>query len=89
MAFLLLAFGSSQAAADGAQLAMSCGGCHGRTSAAGGIPSLETVAKSNLPVILSEYKEGARQSLLMKTVAESLSEQDIAAIQSYLSEIYK
>jgi cytochrome c553 len=89
-ALVFFAAGSSLAfAADGAQLANGCGGCHGRVSVAGAIPPLETMARTDIERILNEFKSGGRTSSLMKTVAESLSPEDVAALKAYFAEVYK
>ena len=88
-ALVLSASTAAAFAADGAQLANGCGGCHGQTSAAGGIPALETMAKADIAAVLEQYRSGARSNSLMKTIAESLSAEDVAALKSYFAEIYK
>ena len=76
----------------GRALVYTCGGCHGVTGYVNAYPSYRVprIAGQNyeyLVAALNGYKKGERSHPTMRAQGESLSDQDIANIASYLSSL--
>ena len=76
----------------GRALIYTCGGCHGVTGYENAYPNYHVprIAGQNydyLVAALTEYKKGERSHPTMRAQGESLSEQDIVNIASYLSSL--
>jgi cytochrome c553 len=76
----------------GRALIYTCGGCHGVTGYENAYPNYHVprIAGQNydyLVAALTEYKKGERAHPTMRAQGESLSEQDIVNIASYLSSL--
>jgi len=76
----------------GKSLVYTCGGCHGVTGYKNAYPNYHVprIAGQNydyLVAALTGYKKGERAHPTMRAQGESLSEQDIINIASYLSSI--
>jgi len=79
-------------AKDGRALVYTCGGCHGVSGYENAYPNYHVprIAGQNydyLVTALTEYKKGERAHPTMRAQGESLSEEDIRNIASYLSSI--
>lgn len=77
-------------AAAGKSLAYTCAGCHGITGWKNAYPNYHVprIGGQNfdyLVAALTEYKKGERAHPTMRAQGESLSEQDIRNIATYLS----
>ena len=78
----------------GKALVYTCGGCHGVTGYMNAYPNYHVprIGGQNydyLVAALTEYKTGQRGHPTMRAQGESLSEQDIRNIATYLSSIVK
>ena len=78
--------------ANGRQLTYTCQGCHGITGYKNAypnyhVPRIGGQTSEYLINALSEYKKGARKHPTMQAQAQSFSDQDIADIAAYLSNI--
>jgi cytochrome c553 len=76
----------------GHALVYTCGGCHGDVGYENAYPNYHVprIAGQNydyLVAALTEYKKGERAHPTMRAQGESLSEQDISNIASYLSSL--
>ena len=76
----------------GHALVYTCGGCHGVTGYENAYPNYHVprIAGQNydyLVAALNGYKKGDRSHPTMRAQGESLSDQDIANIASYLSRL--
>ena len=76
----------------GRALVYTCGGCHGVTGYVNAYPNYRVprIAGQNydyLVAALNGYKKGERSHPTMRAQGESLSDQDIANIASYLSSL--
>lgn len=76
----------------GRALVYTCGGCHGVTGYVNAYPNYHVprIAGQNydyLVAALNGYKKGDRSHPTMRAQGESLSDQDIANIASYLSSL--
>lgn len=76
----------------GRQLAFTCQGCHGVTGYKNAypnyhVPRIGGQSTTYLVNALTEYKKGSRKHPTMQAQAQSFSEQDIADIAAYLSEL--
>ena len=76
----------------GKALVYTCGGCHGVTGYMNAYPNYHVprIGGQNydyLVAALTEYKTGQRNHPTMRAQGESLSEQDIKDIATYLSSI--
>lgn len=76
----------------GRALVYTCGGCHGVTGYENAYPNYHVprIAGQNydyLVAALNGYKKGERSHPTMRAQGESLSDQDIANIASYLSSL--
>ncbi|MDH3229268.1 MAG: c-type cytochrome [Alphaproteobacteria bacterium] len=75
--------GSGQAGADPGP-ASQCAGCHGAEGlGVGDFPPLAGKAADYLATQLQDYRSGAREDPMMNTIAESLSDADIAELAAY------
>lgn len=80
--------GSTLAAGDavaGAEKAKTCAACHGTdgNSAVPMYPSLASQVPGYVAKQLGMFKSGARESAVMKGMADPLSEQDVADLDAY------
>ena len=74
------------AAADrGFQLAAVCAACHRLDRPDIGIPSGAGLDEEGLVRVLRAYRSGERQSQIMRAVAQSLGNDDIAIVAHYLA----
>jgi cytochrome c553 len=76
----------------GRQLTFTCQGCHGVTGYKNAYPNYHVPRIGGQSAVyltnaLTEYKKGARKHPTMQAQAQSFSEQDIADIAAYLSEL--
>jgi cytochrome c553 len=76
----------------GRALVYTCGGCHGVAGYVNAYPNYHVprIAGQNydyLVAALTEYKKGERAHPTMRAQGESLSDQDISNIASYLSSL--
>ncbi len=76
----------------GRQLTYTCQGCHGVTGYKNAYPNYHVPRIGGQSAVyltnaLTEYKKGARKHPTMQAQAQSFSEQDIADIAAYLSEL--
>jgi cytochrome c553 len=76
----------------GKQLTFTCQGCHGVTGYKNAYPNFHVPriggqSATYLANALTEYQKGARKHPTMQAQAMSFSEQDIADIAAYLSEL--
>ena len=79
-------------AETGRQLTYTCQGCHGVTGYKNAYPNYHVPRIGGQSAVylanaLTEYKKGARKHPTMEVQAQSFSEQDIADIAAYLSEL--
>ncbi len=82
------------AAEKGKQLAYTCQGCHGVTGYKNAyptysVPKITGQSQEFLVNALTAYKKGTRKHPTMQAQAQSFSDEDIAAIASYLSSLKK
>lgn len=90
---ILLTFSGSALAADGAALytAKGCGACHGADGKTPIMPLYPKVAGQSKEYVtqqMNDIKSGARsngQSIAMKAIMASVSDEETAAIADYLS----
>jgi cytochrome c553 len=76
----------------GKQLTYTCQGCHGVTGYKNAYPNYHVPRIGGQSAVyltnaLTEYRKGARKHPTMQAQAQSFSEQDIADIAAYLSEL--
>jgi len=76
----------------GRQLTFTCQGCHGVTGYKNAYPNYHVPRIGGQSAVyltnaLTEYKKGSRKHPTMQVQAQSFSEQDIADIAAYLSEL--
>ena len=71
--------------AEGAKIAGSCDGCHGKNgnSDKAGIPSLTGLDVKYLVSATSDYRDGIRKNKLMKIMVATLSDTDIEKVAFY------
>lgn len=68
-----------------AYLASECATCHQATGGKGGIPPIADLPKGRLIRTMTEYRTGQRESTVMRSVAASLTEEEIVVLADYLS----
>ncbi len=80
------AWGGGVRSAD--MLAHTCAGCHGTGGASAGaaMPTIGGMEKIYLVNVLMDYKKGLRSSTIMGRIMRGYSEQEIAAIASWLAD---
>jgi len=66
----------------GAQLALTCSGCH--SDASGAIASLQGYSEAQLRQSLLNYKTDSNRSTVMHRLARGYSDADIALLSAYL-----
>ena len=76
----------------GKLLTYTCQGCHGVTGYKNAypnyhVPKIGGQSAQYLTIALGEYRKGARKHPTMQAQAQSFSDQDIADIAAYLSEL--
>ncbi|MFZ5524122.1 MAG: c-type cytochrome [Pseudomonadota bacterium] len=71
--------------AEGARIAGSCGGCHGKNgnSVKTGIPSLTGLNVKYLVSATRDYRDGLRKNKVMKNMVATLSDTDIEKVAFY------
>jgi cytochrome c553 len=90
---LFAAFGIAHAAGDpeaGKAKAATCAGCHGANGE--GVapnPPLAGLSEDQIVQALQDYKSGKRANPLMKSLAGTLSDQDMANIGAYYASLKK
>ncbi len=77
---------------SGEQLTFTCQGCHGVTGYKNAypnyhVPRIGGQSRQYLVNALTEYKKGTRRHPTMEAQAMSFSEEEIAAIATYLSDL--
>ena len=88
LAAVVAAAGSGVRAADaelGAHLAAQCVTCHRPTGAAAGIPSIHGRQAENFIAAMNAYRSKQRENQVMRGIAASLSDEEIAALAAYFS----
>lgn len=91
-AALALSIPAAHAAGDpaaGAKKAMTCIGCHGKdgNATAPQFPKLAGQYENYLAQAMHEYRDGQRNNAIMKGMVGQLSDQDIADLAAYFSEM--
>ena len=88
---LVLAIGAAQAAGDvaaGKAKAATCAGCHGASGEGVGTnPALKGKSEAELLQALKDYKSGKRANAVMKALAASLGDQDMANLAAYYASL--
>jgi cytochrome c553 len=74
---------------EGKTLFLSCVGCHGDNAISVNPewPNLAGQKKEYLSKQLKDFKAGARKNVLMEPMALTLSDEDIVAVTTFLSEL--
>ena len=67
----------------GAYLSSQCSTCHRLDAFEGGIPPLGHLPKDYFIIAMREYKSGRRSNPAMVSVANALSDEEIAALATY------
>jgi sulfide dehydrogenase cytochrome subunit len=73
----------------GAQLAATCTACHRLDGHDQGIPAIAGMNEQSLARAMRAYKSGQRSNLIMRTVARSLSDEDIALVAHHFAALGK
>ena len=73
----------------GAQLAAMCASCHRLDGGNGGIPTILGMSPEMLTRAMFAYKSRERPSHIMRAVALSLNDEEIATVARYLAELNK
>ncbi len=86
--FLLISLQTAIAGdlAYGEYLAGECVACH-RVGADGGIPPINSLPAPYFIEALKEYRDGERDHDLMRTVARSLGDTEMAALAAYFEQL--
>jgi cytochrome subunit of sulfide dehydrogenase len=89
MAASLLVFVAEHSfAADnsqGAQLAATCAACHRLDGHDRAIPSIVGLSQEQFITVMSAFKSGERSGPIMRTMARSLSNEEIAILARYFA----
>lgn len=88
---LLIGIGAAQAAGDpeaGKAKAVACAGCHGPNGQGmGPNPPLAGMVAEKFVEAMNDYKSGKRNNAVMKAMAVSLTDQDLANLAAYFVSI--
>src|SRR6266498_1461891 len=88
--FIILADRSQAADRDGgAQLAAMCASCHRLDARDGGIPTILGMSPEMLTRAMLAYRSREHPSHIMRAVALSLSDEEIATVARYLAALNK
>jgi cytochrome subunit of sulfide dehydrogenase len=88
--FIILADPSRAADSDGgAQLAAMCASCHRLDGGDGGIPRILGMSPEMLTRAMFAYRSRERPSHIMRAIALSLSDEEIATVARYLAALNK
>ena len=84
---ILLAASAHVAAANnqGGQIAAVCASCHRLDGGEKGIPSIIGLGEDRLTRAMLEYRLGERSSHIMRAIALSLSDEEIATVARFLA----
>jgi cytochrome subunit of sulfide dehydrogenase len=88
VASLVVSFAECSFAADddhGAQLAAMCAACHRLDGQDAGIPSIVGLSEEQFVIAMEAFKSGERSSPIMRTMARSLSNEEIAILARYFA----
>jgi Cytochrome c553 len=70
---------------QGAQLAATCAACHRLDGHDGGIPSIVGLSEEQFSIAMGAFKLGERSGPIMRTMARSLSNEEIAILARYFA----
>jgi cytochrome subunit of sulfide dehydrogenase len=87
-----ITFADPSLAADrdgGAQLAAMCASCHRMDGSDGSIPTILGMSPEMLTRTMLAYRSRERPSHIMRAIALSLSDEEIAAVSRYLAALNK
>lgn len=79
----------TRALALGRHLARECSSCHRIDGVDNGIPAITGWAAEDFVTTMGFYKSGARPNQAMVSVAQSLSDDDVAALAAYYGSLPK
>ena len=88
VASLVVSFAERSFAADsdqGTQLAATCAPCHRLDGHDRGIPSIVGLSEEQFVAVMRAFKSGERSGPIMRTVARSLSKEQIAILARYFA----
>jgi cytochrome c553 len=88
VASLVVHFAERSFAADndqGAQLAATCAACHRLDGNDRGIPSIVGLSEEQFVAVMWAFKSGERSGPIMRTMARSLSDEEIAILARYFA----
>jgi sulfide dehydrogenase cytochrome subunit len=86
VASLVVSFAERSLAAEndqGVQLAATCAACHRLDGHDKGIPSFVGLSEEQFVTVMRAYQSGERSGPIMRTVARSLSNEEIAILARY------
>jgi cytochrome subunit of sulfide dehydrogenase len=86
LAILIAERGSAADNDQAAQLAAACAGCHRLDGGDKGIPSITGLSEERFIGIMQAFKSGERSGDIMRAMARSLSDEEIAILAHYLAE---
>ena len=70
---------------QGAQLVATCAACHRLDGHDRGIPSIVGLSEEQLVTVMTAFKSGERSGPIMRTMARSLSNEEIAILARYFA----
>jgi cytochrome subunit of sulfide dehydrogenase len=70
---------------QGAQLAATCAACHRLDGHDRGIPSIVGLSEEQFVTVMRAFKSGERSGPIMRTMARSLSNEEIAILARYFA----
>jgi cytochrome c553 len=88
VASMVVSFAERSFAADndqGAQLSAMCAACHRLDGHDRGIPSIVGLSEEQFVIVMGAFKSGERSGPIMRTVARSLSNDEIATLARYFA----
>jgi cytochrome c553 len=88
VASLVVSVAKRSFAADndqGAQLAATCAACHRLDGHDRGIPSIVGLSEEQFVTVMRAFKSGERSGPIMRTMARSLSNEEIATLARYFA----
>jgi cytochrome subunit of sulfide dehydrogenase len=88
VASLVVSVAERSFAADngqGAQLAATCAACHRLDGHDRGLPAIVGLSEEQFVTVMKAFKSGERSGSIMRTVARSLSNEEIAILARYFA----
>ena len=87
MACICVARAAGGDVALGEYLSATCTGCHQASGQTNGIPAIIGWPEDQFIAVVNAYRKGERDNAAMRSIAQSLSSEDMAALAAYFGRL--